>query len=91
MSNGETIRCRGWLKPLATLPKPLDSVDLVTKESFEAVRERTDTIPIVAAGVVGEAMVAWILAEELLIKFGGDSAGELRRNVSAYRQQLEDY
>ncbi|NIM64150.1 MAG: chorismate synthase, partial [Acidobacteria bacterium] len=76
ISNGSTIRCRGWLKPLASLPKPLESIDLVTKEPFEALRERTDTIPIVAAGVVGEAMVAWILADELLIKFGGDSVGE---------------
>ena len=64
MSNGKTIRCRGWLKPLASLPRPLDSVDLVTKEPFEAARERTDTIPIVAAGVGGEAMAAWILAAE---------------------------
>jgi len=91
MSNGETIRCRGWLKPLATLPRPLDSVDLVTKKPFEAVRERTDTIPIVAAGVVGEAMVAWILADELTIKFGGDSVDELKRNFEAYRRQLEEY
>ena len=91
MSNGETIRCRGWLKPLASLPRPLDSVDLVTKEAFEAVRERTDTIPIVAAGVVGEAMVAWILAEELTIKFGGDSVNELKRNFDAYRRQLADF
>jgi len=91
MSNGETIRCTGWLKPLASLPKPLDSIDLVTKERFEAVRERTDTIPIVAAGVVGEAMVAWILAEELTIKFGGDHVGELKRNFEAYRRQLADY
>ncbi|NIL99856.1 MAG: chorismate synthase [Acidobacteria bacterium] len=91
MSNGETIRCRGWLKPLATLPRPLESADLVTKQPFEAVRERTDTIPIVAAGVVGEAMVAWILAEELLIKFGGDCVRELRRTVDAYRRQLAEY
>jgi chorismate synthase len=90
-SNGEVIRCRGWLKPLASLPRPLDSIDLVTKEAFEAVRERTDTIPIVAAGVVGEAMVAWILAEELTLKFGGDSIDELKRNFDAYRRQLADF
>ncbi len=91
MSNGEAIRCRCWLKPLATLPKPLGSVDLLTKERFEAQRERTDTIPIVAAGVVGEAMLAWVLAEELMIKFGGDSVGELCRNVEAYREQLAKF
>lgn len=91
MTNGEMVRVRGYLKPLATLPRPLPSVDLATKEPFEAVRERSDTIPIVAAGVVGEAMVAWILAQELLGKFGGDSRAELRRNVEATRNGLEDF
>jgi chorismate synthase len=91
MSNGEMIRCQGWLKPLASLPRPVDSIDLVTKERFEAVRERTDTIPIVAAGVVGEAMVAWILADELSIKFGGDRLTELQRNFESYRRQLADF
>ena len=91
MSNGQTLRCRGWLKPLASLPKPLGSIDLVTKEPFEAVRERTDTIPIVAAGVVGEAMVAWILADELTLKFGADSVDELKRNFDAYLRQLADF
>ena len=91
ISNGEMILARGYFKPLATLPKPLASVDLADKQPFEAQRERTDTVPIVAAGVVGEAMVAWILADELLMKFGGDRLPELRRNVDAYRQALRDY
>lgn len=91
MSNGETIRARGYLKPLATLPKPLPSVDLVTKSRFEADVERTDTIPIVAAGVVGEAMTAWVLADEMLVKFGGDSADEWRRNVESYREALRRF
>ena len=91
VSNGETIRVRGYLKPLATLPRPLGSIDLVSKQPFDAVRERTDTIPIVAAGVVGEAMVRLILAEELLIKFGGDSLEECRRNLAAYSAALEEY
>lgn len=91
MSNGEMLRVRCYLKPLATLPQPLPSIDLVTKQPFEAVRERTDTIPIVAAGVVGEAMMALVLADELLIKFGGDSLEETRRNLEAYRRQLADF
>jgi chorismate synthase len=91
ISNGETIRLRAWLKPLATLPRPLRSVDLVSKESFEATRERTDTIPIVAAGVVGEAMTAWVLADELLRKFGGDRLDETVRNIRAYQDSLSAY
>jgi len=91
IANGEMIRARGYLKPLATLPRPLGSIDLRTKEPFGAVRERTDTIPIVAAGVVGEAMVRLILAEELLNKFGGDSLVECRRNLTAYSAALDEY
>jgi len=91
MSNGEMIRVSGVLKPLATLPRPLPSTDLATKEAFEATRERTDTIPIVAAGVVAEAMVCFVLADELLIKFGGDSLGETLRNLEAYRDALGEF
>jgi len=91
ISNGEMIRARAWLKPLATLPRPLRSADLVSKGSFDAIRERTDTIPIVAAGVVGEAMVALVLADELLIKFGGDSIDECRRNLEAFDAGLRAF
>jgi chorismate synthase len=91
MSNGEMVCIRCFFKPLATLPRPLPSIDLVSKQPFDAVRERTDTIPIVAAGIVGEAMAALILADELLIKFGGDSVDESLRNLAAFRQQLSDY
>ncbi len=91
MSNGEPVRVRGFLKPLATLPKPLPSTDLVDKAPFEATRERTDTIPIVAAGVVGEAMVALVLADELLIKFGGDRLEETLRNLRGYLEALRGF
>ena len=91
MSNGQPIRVRGYLKPLATLPKPLPSTDLVNKTAFEATRERSDTIPIVAAGVVGEAMVCLVLADELLIKFGGDRLDETLRNLEGYRKALRKY
>jgi len=91
MSNGEMIRVQGYLKPLSTLPRPLPSVDLVDKTAFEATRERTDTVPISAAGVVGEAMVCWVLADALLDKCGGDSLEELLRNLSGYREALRAF
>jgi chorismate synthase len=91
MTNGELIRVRGYLKPLATLPHPLPSVDLVTKESFEAAQERTDTIPIVAAGVVAEAMTCLVLADELLRKFGGDRLEETMANLERFREGLRAY
>lgn len=91
MSNGEMIRVQGYLKPLSTLPRPLRSTDLVSKQTFEATRERTDTIPIVAAGVVGEAMVCLVLADELLVKFGGDALEQTLGNLEAYRRQLREY
>jgi chorismate synthase len=91
MSNGEMVRVRGYLKPLATLPRALPSVDLVDKSAFTADVERTDTIPIVAAGIVGEAMVAWVLADEILVKFGGDAIAETSSNLESYRNRLRDY
>ena len=91
MTNGELVRVTGYLKPLATLPHPLPSVDLVTKDAFLADVERTDTVPIVAAGVVGEAMVSWVLAEAMMEKFGGDAIGETYANLEAYRERLRGY
>jgi chorismate synthase len=91
ISNGQAIRIRGYLKPLSTLTKPLPSVDLVGKEPFQAAVERTDTIPIVAAGVVGEAMACLVLADEFLRKFGGDSMPEVLRNHRSYLDFLADY
>jgi chorismate synthase len=91
ISNGEMIRVRGYLKPLSTLPRPLPSADLVTKEAFEATRERTDTIPIVAAGVVAEAMACVVIADELLIKFGGDRLQETLQNLAAFRASLREF
>jgi chorismate synthase len=91
MSNGEIVRVRGYLKPLSTLPHPLPSADLVDKSAFEATIERTDTIPIVAAGVVGEAMTCLVLADELLRKVGGDSLEEMLRNLAAYREALRAF
>jgi chorismate synthase len=91
MSNGEEIRVRAWVKPLSTLPRALPSADLVTKEHFEAQVERTDTTAIAAAGVVGEAMVAFVLAQAFLEKFGGDSLAETTRNHAAYLEALRAF
>jgi chorismate synthase len=91
ISNGEEIRVRVYVKPLSTLPRALHSVDLASKEEFEAQVERTDVSAIAAAGVVGEAMTAIVLAEAFLEKFGGDSIAETLRNHGGYLQQLRDF
>ncbi len=91
ITNGQPIVCRAAMKPIATLRKALPSVDVGTKESFDAAHERSDICAVAAASVVGEAMVAITLADALLEKFGGDSLGELTRNVAAYREQLRGY
>lgn len=91
MSNGEEIRVTGFMKPLSTLPRPLRTVDLTTKEETEAVVERTDTCAIASAGVIGEAMVALVLADAVLEKFGGDHVVELRRNWSTYMAQVREF
>jgi len=91
MTNGEEVRATAYLKPLSTLPRPLRSVDLIDKSAVEATVERTDTCVIAAAGVIGEAMTALVIAEAFLEKFGGDSMVETRRNYDGYLDQLEAY
>lgn len=91
ISNGEDIRVVGYLKPIPTLKKALRSVDMITKEPFVAQHERSDTCTVPAAGVIGETMVALVLATAFLEKFGGDSIGETRRNYEGYLNQLRDY
>lgn len=91
ISNGMPIVVRATMKPIATLKKPLPSVDVVTKAPFEAAFERSDVCAVPAASVVGEAVVSWTLAVAALEKFGGDSMGELLRNVASYRAQLGRY
>ena len=85
VSNGEEVRVQAVVKPIPTLTAPLRSVDLHTLEARTASVERSDTCVVPAAGVVGEAMTAWVLADALLEKFGGDSLGELLRNMTAMR------
>jgi chorismate synthase len=91
ISNGEPVRCSAHMKPLSTLRSPLASVDVVTKEPFDATVERSDVAAVAAASVVGEAVVALILADALLDKLGGDSMREVLRNLEGYRAQLRDY
>jgi len=91
VSNGEEIRVRGYLKPISTLRRPLQSVDFATRRPVSAAYERSDVCVVPAAGVAGEAMVALTLARCALDKFGGDSMGETSRNFQGYRQQLENY
>jgi chorismate synthase len=91
VSNGEEIRVRGYLKPISTLRRPLQSVDFSTRQPVRAAYERSDVCVVPAAGVAGEAMVALTLARCALDKFGGDSMGETLRNFQGYRQQLENY
>lgn len=88
MSNGQEIFVRGLLKPISTLRKPLESVDLVTREAALAAYERSDVCVVPAAGVIGEAMVAIVLAQAFLEKFGGDSLRETRRNYEGYLEQV---
>ncbi|MDC0749776.1 chorismate synthase [Polyangium mundeleinium] len=91
ITNGMPLICRAAMKPIATLRRALPSVDVHTKEPFDAAHERSDICAVSAASVVGEAMVAITLADAVLEKFGGDSLGELRRNVETYRAQLAAY
>jgi chorismate synthase len=91
ITNGEELRVRGHLKPISTLRRALRSVDIDTKEEESAAFERSDITAVPAAGVIGEAMVALVLAGAMREKFGGDSIGEMRRNFDGYREQLRGY
>lgn len=91
ITNGMPVVCRAAMKPIATLKRALPSVDVVTKEPFAAAFERSDVCAVAAASVVGEAMVAITLATALLEKTGGDSLGEVRRNLDGIRRQNAEY
>jgi chorismate synthase len=91
VSNGQEIRVRGYLKPISTLRRPLQSVDFATREPVKAAYERSDVCVVPAAGVAAEAMVALTLAGCALEKFGGDSMTETARNFRGYCQQLKNY
>jgi chorismate synthase len=88
MTTGEALVVRGSMKPLPTLTKPLRSVDIATHEPAQALRERTDSCTVPAAGVVAEAMVAFVLADAYRRKFGGDHIDDARGAVAAYRERI---
>ncbi|HTX29765.1 MAG TPA: chorismate synthase [Solirubrobacteraceae bacterium] len=88
MTNGEPLVVRAWMKPLPTLTKPLRSVDIESHEPTEALRERTDSATVPAAAVVGEAMVAFVLADAYRRKFGGDHIEDVRQALGAYEQRI---
>jgi chorismate synthase len=91
ITNGEDLVVRGMLKPISTLRRPLESVDLATRDAALAAYERSDVCVVPAAGVIGEAMVAIVLAQASLEKFGGDSLAETRRNWEAYKEQVKNF
>ncbi len=91
MTNGQDVLVRGMLKPISTLRKPLESVDLATREPALAAYERSDVAVVPAAGVIGEAMVALVLAGAALEKFGGDSLPETKRNYEGYLEQVKNF
>jgi chorismate synthase len=88
MSTGEPLRVRAAMKPISTVPRALDTVDVTTGEPARAINQRSDVTAVPAAGVVAEAMVALVLAEAATEKFGGDSVEELRRNAEGYLKSL---
>lgn len=91
MTNGQDVLVRGFLKPISTLRRPLESVDLETREPALAAYERSDVAVVPAAGVIGEAMVAVVLASAALEKFGGDSLPETKRNYAGYLEQVKNF
>ena len=91
ITNGQDVVLRGLLKPISTLRRPLESVDLSPREPALAAYERSDVAVVPAAGVVGEAMVALVLAQAFLEKFGGDSLRETRRNFEGYLEQVKSF
>jgi chorismate synthase len=90
MSTGEVLRVRAAMKPISTVPRALATVDTATGQAAVAINQRSDVCAVPAAGVVAEAMVALVLAEAVLEKFGGDSVGETSRNVASYLARLEE-
>jgi chorismate synthase len=88
MSNGEILRVSVAMKPISTVPKALDTIDVKTGEAAKAINQRSDVCAVPAAGVVAEAMAALVLAEAVLEKFGGDSVQEVRRNYESFMKNL---
>ncbi|MBU3752743.1 MAG: chorismate synthase [Candidatus Nanopelagicaceae bacterium] len=89
MSTGEVLRVRAAMKPISTVPKALDTIDTSNGEAAKAINQRSDVCAVPAAGIVAEAMVALVLAESFLEKFGGDSLMESKRNLASYLENMK--
>jgi chorismate synthase len=90
MSNGQPVRVRAAMKPISTLMQPLRTIDMSSGKPDQAVRERSDVCAVPAAAVVGEQMVAFVLADEMCRKFGGDTVDEVTASLSRYRARVAD-
>jgi chorismate synthase len=88
ITNGEQIVLRASMKPISTLMRPLGTIEMKTRDSAQAVAERSDVTAVPAMGVIAESMTAFVLAQALLEKFGGDSLGETRRSFESYLSGL---
>jgi chorismate synthase len=88
MSNGEILRVRAAMKPISTVPKALSTIDVATGNAAKAHHQRSDVCAVPAAGIVAEAMVALVLANSVLEKFGGDSVAETKRNLDSYLSSI---
>ena len=91
MSIGGIVRVRAAMKPISTLMRPLDTVDVSSKQSDKAFRERSDVCAVPAAAVVAEQMVAIVLAQEMQRKFGGDTVGDFLSSLETYRRRLDEF
>jgi chorismate synthase len=89
MSNGEVLRVRAAMKPISTVPRALDTIDITTMEPAKAINQRSDVCAVPAAAIVAEAMVALVLADAVLEKFGGDSVAQTKRNYESYLAHLQ--
>ena len=90
MSTGDVLRVRAAMKPISTVPRALATVDLATGEAATAIHQRSDVCAVPAAGVIAEAMVALVLAQACLEKFGGDSVAETSRNYRGYLDNIPE-
>ena len=91
ITNGEPVIVRAMMKPLSTLMRPLQSVNVITKEPADAFRERSDVCAVPAAGVVAEQMVAFVIAAEVSRMLGGDTISDVRDSMKRYRSRLEQF
>jgi chorismate synthase len=91
MSIGGVVRVRAAMKPISTVMRPLDTVNVVTKEAEKAFRERSDVCAVPAAAVVGEQMTAYVVAREVQRKFGGDTVEDLQKAVARYRKRVAEF